>query len=74
MGGLPYLVGDSGGWTVPPDASALAEILPRVVAEAPGLAAGARRRYEEMFSTTVTTAALIGVYQELIEARAGAKP
>ncbi|WP_035857841.1 glycosyltransferase family 4 protein [Cryptosporangium arvum] len=65
MGGLPYLVGDTGGWTVPPETDALASILPRVVAEAPGLADGARARYEEKFSTKVTTAALISVYEEL---------
>ena len=70
MGGLPYLVGDSGGWTVPPEAGALAAILPRVVAEAAGLAATARQRYEELFSTKVTTAALLAVYEELIAARA----
>lgn len=70
MGGLPYLVGDgAAGWTVPPEVSALAEVLPRVVAEAPGLAAAARQRYEEHFSTTVTTAALLGVYEELVAAR-----
>jgi len=69
MGGLPYLVGNA-GWTVPPDVSALAEVLPRVVAEAPDLVAAARRRYEQMFSTTVTTAALLSVYEELIAARA----
>lgn len=66
MGGLPYLVGDgAAGWTVPPEADALAAILPRAVAEAPGLADAARARYEEKFSTKVTTAALIGVYEEL---------
>ncbi|MFG1926285.1 glycosyltransferase family 4 protein [Cryptosporangium sp. NPDC048952] len=71
MGGLPYLVGAgaggaaAAGWTVPPDVDALAAMLPRVVAEAPGLAGAARQRYEEHFSTTVTTAALLGVYEEL---------
>ncbi|MFI5957958.1 glycosyltransferase family 4 protein [Cryptosporangium sp. NPDC051539] len=57
------------GWTVPADVDALAAILPRAVAEAPGLAAGARRRYEQMFSTTVTTAALLNVYEEVAAGR-----
>ncbi|TQS46334.1 glycosyltransferase family 4 protein [Cryptosporangium phraense] len=65
LGGLPFLVGSDGGWAVAPDVDALAAMLPRVVAEAGGLAASARRRYEELFSTQVTTAALIGVYEEL---------
>ncbi|SHN36531.1 glycosyltransferase family 4 protein [Cryptosporangium aurantiacum] len=72
MGGLPFLVGSgsaAAGWTVPPEVDALAAVLPRVVAEAPGLATVARHRYEQKFSTTVTTAALLGVYEELIAAR-----
>ena len=70
MGGLPYLVGTDGpspaGWTVPPEVDALAAALPRALAEAPGLAAAARQRYEALFATDVVTGQLISVYEQLI--------
>lgn len=83
LGGLPFLVGTdpnpttdagssavpSAGWTVPPDAEALAAALPQALAEAPALAAAARARYEALFSTRVVTGQLIAVYQDLVRER-----
>src|SRR2546423_9566247 len=64
LGGIPYLVGDA-GWTVPPTVDALAAALPRARAEAPSLAAAARKRYESTFTPELLTGRLVDVYRSL---------
>jgi glycosyltransferase involved in cell wall biosynthesis len=61
LGGIPYLVGDT-GWVVEPTASALADALPRARTEAPSLAAAARSRYLSTFHPDVVTQRLLDVY------------
>ena len=65
VGGIPYLLGDTAGWLVPPDPAALAAALPTAAAEAPARAAAARERYLRHFHPDVLTARLIDVYREL---------
>jgi len=67
LGGIPYLVGDA-GWIVEPTVDALAAALARIPAEAAGLAATARRRYEQHFSPDILTKRLIEVYTEVAAA------
>lgn len=64
LGGIPYLVGEA-GWVVQPDATALAEALPRARAEAPARSGPARQRYLTTFHPDVVTAQLIDVYRGL---------
>ena len=64
-GGLPWLIGEA-GWICDPEADALAEGLLRATAEAGGLAATARSRYEREFSPAVVTGELISVYESLV--------
>ncbi|HET6478645.1 MAG TPA: glycosyltransferase family 4 protein [Actinoplanes sp.] len=66
VGGIPYLIGsgpEAAGWVVEP--SALAAALPVARAEAPALAAAARRRYLRHFHPDVLTPRLIEVYAGL---------
>jgi glycosyltransferase involved in cell wall biosynthesis len=65
VGGIPYMVGESGGWTVPPTPEALAAALPVARASAPAVAAGARDRYVQAFHPDLLTQRLIDVYTEL---------
>ena len=65
--------GEPAGWVVEPEPDAFAAALPRVVAEAPRLAATARRRYLDAFSTDVVTGQLLGVYRELAAVPAAAR-
>lgn len=66
-GGLPYLVGADGGWTVPGTREGLAGGL-RTAYEGAAAAAGpARRRYERMFTPEVVTRQLLEVYREVSE-------
>jgi glycosyltransferase involved in cell wall biosynthesis len=78
MGGLPFLVGagdpDAAGWLVEPDVTALAAVLPRVSAEAPELAAAARRRYLERFAPDVVLAALVEAYRSTAAAAVARTP
>jgi glycosyltransferase involved in cell wall biosynthesis len=64
LGGIPYLVGDA-GWTVPATVDALAAALPVARAEAPALAAAARKRYESTFTPELLTGRLVDVYRSL---------
>jgi glycosyltransferase involved in cell wall biosynthesis len=64
LGGIPYLVG-AAGWTVPATVDELAEALPQALAEAPGLAAVARKRYESTFTPELITQRLVDVYRSL---------
>lgn len=62
MGGLPFLVGDDGGWTVPPTTAELAAGLGMAMAHAPGAWSSARSRYERLFSPQVITERLLDIY------------
>jgi glycosyltransferase involved in cell wall biosynthesis len=64
LGGIPYLVGDT-GWVVAPAAEALAEALPVAVAGAAARAGAARARYEATFHPDVVTRQLLDVYKSL---------
>jgi glycosyltransferase involved in cell wall biosynthesis len=70
-GALPEIVGDDGGWLVPPDERALAEALPRVLREAPGRSARARARYEQAYAEHASVRRLVEVYAEVAGAGAG---
>lgn len=61
-GGLPFLVGDDGGWTVPPTVAGLADGLQSAHRDAPAAAPAARARYERLFTTDVVTGQLIDIY------------
>jgi glycosyltransferase involved in cell wall biosynthesis len=77
MGGIPYLVGaddpagtdDSAGaaagWVVEPRTDAFAAGLKLAYAGAAGLAAVARRRYEQSFAPAVLVPRLIDIYAEV---------
>ncbi|HEV2087956.1 MAG TPA: glycosyltransferase family 4 protein [Cryptosporangiaceae bacterium] len=73
-GGLPFLVGagepEPAGWVVEPTVDAFAAVLPRVVAEAPSLAALARRRYLDAFTPALNTERLLAVYRQLATSQA----
>jgi glycosyltransferase involved in cell wall biosynthesis len=64
LGGIPYLVGDT-GWVVPPDPAALASALPAAATQAPARADAARARYEATFHPDVVTRQLLDVYESL---------
>lgn len=64
-GGLPYLVGDDGGWVVEPTADALRAGLLAATRLAAGAAGAARARYLREFAPASTTAALLAVYDLL---------
>ncbi|MEV6635206.1 glycosyltransferase family 4 protein [Actinoplanes sp. NPDC051470] len=64
VGGIPYLLGDDAGWTVPPDAAALAAALPTARAGAGALSESARKRWVSHFHPDVLTARLIDVYND----------
>ena len=63
VGGIPYLVGDEAGWTVAPDAAALAAALPVARDEAAARAKAARARYLRDFHPDVLTARLLEIYR-----------
>ncbi len=63
MGGVPYLVGPDAGWTVPPDADALAAALPMARAGAAERAGPARARYRSTFHPEIVTRRLIDIYE-----------
>jgi glycosyltransferase involved in cell wall biosynthesis len=63
-GGIPYLVGDS-GWVVEPHPGAIAAGLKAAHAGAAGLAAAARRRYEQSFAPDMLVQRLIDIYAEV---------
>jgi len=63
VGGIPYMVGDDGGWLVEPEPAALAAALPVARAEAAGRAKGARNRYLDHFHPDVLTGRLIDIYR-----------
>jgi glycosyltransferase involved in cell wall biosynthesis len=62
LGGVPYLVGDT-GWVVEPTAVALAEALPKARAGAAERAAAARARYLTTFHPDVVTRQLLDIYR-----------
>ncbi|SNY58355.1 Glycosyltransferase involved in cell wall bisynthesis [Paractinoplanes atraurantiacus] len=64
VGGIPYLVGDT-GWVVPPEPEAIAAALPLARDEAPGRARAARERYLHHFHPDVLTARLLEIYAGL---------
>ncbi|HEY8473507.1 MAG TPA: glycosyltransferase [Natronosporangium sp.] len=70
LGGIPYLVGDT-GWTVPPEPAALAEALPVARRDAAVRSDAARARYLATFHPDVVTRQLIEVYQGLGQPAAG---
>ncbi len=62
-GGLPYLVGDDGGWLAAPNVDALATALATAAAgTGPERSAAARRRYDTMFAPEVIIGQLLAVY------------
>jgi glycosyltransferase involved in cell wall biosynthesis len=63
LGGVPYLVGDT-GWVVEPTAAALAEALPVARAGAAGRADAARARYESTFHPDVVIGQLLDIYRD----------
>ncbi|SLM04977.1 MULTISPECIES: glycosyltransferase family 4 protein [unclassified Actinoplanes] len=65
VGGVPYLIGES-GWLAEPDPAALAAVLPRARAEAAGRAVAARERYLVHFHPDVLTRRLIEIYTGMI--------
>jgi glycosyltransferase involved in cell wall biosynthesis len=70
VGGIPYLLGvdqapTAAGWTVKPDADALAAALPIARTDAPGVASAARARYLSAFHPDVLTSQLIEIYTTL---------
>nr|BFE67069.1 hypothetical protein GCM10020092_003700 [Actinoplanes digitatis] len=72
VGGIGYLLGigepvEAAGWTVEPDAAALAEALPIARAGAAAVAPAARKRYLQAFHPDVVTRRLIEIYTSLIE-------
>jgi glycosyltransferase involved in cell wall biosynthesis len=71
VGGIPYLLGvqeegAAAGWTVEPDAAALAVALPRARAEAAAAASAARDRYVRAFHPDLLTRRLLDIYRDLI--------
>ncbi|XVV12686.1 glycosyltransferase family 4 protein [Actinoplanes sp. CA-131856] len=64
VGGIPYIVGDT-GWVVPPEPEAIAAALPLARAEAPARARAARERYLRHFHPDVLTARLLEIYAGL---------
>jgi glycosyltransferase involved in cell wall biosynthesis len=64
LGGVPYLVGDT-GWVVEPAAGALAAALAIARDGAAGRAAAARARYEATFHPDVVTRQLVDVYRRV---------
>ncbi|GAA0810952.1 glycosyltransferase [Spirilliplanes yamanashiensis] len=64
MGGIPYLIGHSGGWTVEPTADAVAAALPAARAGAAAAAPAARARYLDTFHPDVVTRQLIDIYAD----------
>ncbi|MFF5082021.1 glycosyltransferase family 4 protein [Actinoplanes sp. NPDC000266] len=64
VGGIPYLVGDT-GWVVPPEPEAIAAALPLARDEAPARAKAARERYLNHFHPNVLTARLLEIYAGL---------
>jgi glycosyltransferase involved in cell wall biosynthesis len=66
VGGIPYLIGTEGaapaGWTVAPDAEALAAVLPIARSDAATAAPAARDRYLRAFHPDVLTSRLIEIY------------
>jgi glycosyltransferase involved in cell wall biosynthesis len=63
LGGVPYLVGDT-GWVAEPTAAALAEALPVARAGAAGRADAARARYESTFHPDVVIGQLLDIYRD----------
>jgi glycosyltransferase involved in cell wall biosynthesis len=68
LGGVPYLVGDT-GWVVEPTAAALAEALPVARAGAAACAASARARYESTFHPDVVMGQLLDIYRDAVRHR-----
>jgi glycosyltransferase involved in cell wall biosynthesis len=68
LGGIPYLVGDT-GWVVEPTAAALAEALPAARAGAAERSAAARSRYLATFHPDVVTRQLLDVYNSVVPSR-----
>jgi glycosyltransferase involved in cell wall biosynthesis len=64
LGGIPYLIGDT-GWVAEPDPAALAAALPVAAAHATSRSGAARARYEQTFHPDVVTRQLLDVYQGL---------
>jgi glycosyltransferase involved in cell wall biosynthesis len=64
VGGIPYMLGDDGGWTSAPDAESLAAALPKARSEAAALSDSARKRWVSHFHPDVLTARLIDVYND----------
>lgn len=68
-GGLPYLVGADqarpAGWVSEPTVDGLDATLGQAAREAARFTSPARKRYETVFSPTVVTGQLVGVYQEV---------
>jgi glycosyltransferase involved in cell wall biosynthesis len=62
LGGIPYLVGET-GWVVEPDAAALSHAFPLARAEAASRSAAARSRYLTTFHPDVVTSQLLDVYR-----------
>jgi len=62
VGGIPYLLGETAGWTVAPEPEAVAAALPVARAQAAALAPKARQRYVEVFHPDVVTGQLLDVY------------
>jgi glycosyltransferase involved in cell wall biosynthesis len=61
LGGIPYLVGET-GWVVEPTAEALADALPKARAGAPSLTVAARSRYLATFHPDIVTRQLLDIY------------
>lgn len=67
--GRAGVVVGTAGWVVPPRPDALSEALPLAAAGAATMAAGARQRYDELFSPAVVTGRLVEVYEDLARTR-----
>jgi glycosyltransferase involved in cell wall biosynthesis len=61
LGGIPFVIG-SAGWVAAPTVDTLADGLAKAAAEAPGLTAAARSRYEEDFTPEVNVRRLLELY------------
>jgi glycosyltransferase involved in cell wall biosynthesis len=65
-GGLPFLLGDDGGWLVDGTAAALSAGLASAAAAGIYEGMSARRRYEREFAPDVVTARLLDIYDEAV--------
>ena len=64
LGGLPFVVGDDGGWTVDSDVQAFATGLEAAARVTSHDGQRARLRYLARFSPSVVTAELLAVYDK----------